>query len=270
MLYYETTPPPVLADVVQHVSFFADPNPACAFQRVLPTGEIEIVINLSGDELRCYDRTTMQPNRLRGAVIAGIHHRYIVIDTQQLSSLMSLRLKPGAVWRLFGVPAAELADSHVELSDLIGSAARELSDKLTEARFPAERLRILTDALGRRERRELHPGVASAVKRICQRPHGVCVATLAAEAGLSMRRFGELFAREIGTNPKTFVRIQRFQAALAKISTVAQVGWSALAAETGYSDQAHLIREFREFSGMTPAGYLAQGAPRQVMHEAPA
>jgi AraC-like DNA-binding protein len=61
--------------------------------------------------------------------------------------------------------------------------------------------------------------------------------------------------------PSTFRRLARFRALLRR-HTEAKAGWSSLAAELGYADQAHLIHDFRDFSGMTPNEWQRhQGQP---------
>ena len=81
--------------------------------------------------------------------------------------------------------------------------------------------------------------------------------------GLSPRRFIELFEREVGLTPKLYCRVRRFRRAAHRIwalssgaeSTGAGDDFSAIAFDCGFADQSHLIREFREFSGLTPAEY---------------
>jgi AraC-like DNA-binding protein len=77
------------------------------------------------------------------------------------------------------------------------------------------------------------------------------------EAGLSRRRFTQLFREQIGLTPKLYCRVQRFQNALQQIASGASVHWAQLALAAGYCDQAHLAHEFRDFSGLSPGAYLA-------------
>lgn len=62
------------------------------------------------------------------------------------------------------------------------------------------------------------------------------------------------FRQRVGVSPKTLSRIARFQNLLRLSGRDASRSWSDLAAASGYADQAHLVREFREFSGTTPTG----------------
>ena len=76
--------------------------------------------------------------------------------------------------------------------------------------------------------------------------------------GLSQRRFIELFRDQIGLTPKAFCRVRRFQRVLESVHRKPAVDWAQVALDGGYYDQAHFIHDFQNFSGMTPAMYLAR------------
>jgi methylphosphotriester-DNA--protein-cysteine methyltransferase len=83
------------------------------------------------------------------------------------------------------------------------------------------------------------------------------VAQVATAVGLSHRRFVELFAREVGLTPKLYARLQRFHRVKQRIATLAgPPSWATFAIDCGYCDQSHMIRDFVEFSSMSPASYL--------------
>ena len=93
---------------------------------------------------------------------------------------------------------------------------------------------------------------------------------MAAESGLSRRRFIEVFAEEVGFTPKLYLRLQRFKRVLSHVYGATRVDWSEVAYLHGYADQPHFNREFREFSGLTPSQYLArpgQGPGHAVLTE---
>jgi AraC-like DNA-binding protein len=83
------------------------------------------------------------------------------------------------------------------------------------------------------------------------------VGALARQIGISQRHFIEVFTDEVGVAPKLFCRIQRFHQALSAVQESGSVNWAHLSANCGYFDQSHLIRNFLEFSGLTP-DYLNQ------------
>jgi AraC-like DNA-binding protein len=105
---------------------------------------------------------------------------------------------------------------------------------------------------------EHHYAVSTALEALGQRID-VTVRDISKEVGLSQRRFIEIFKAEVGMTPKLFSRVQRFQRARATIHQQEETtDWADIAMECGYFDQSHLIRDFREFSGISPAAYLRQ------------
>ena len=78
---------------------------------------------------------------------------------------------------------------------------------------------------------------------------------LAAEAGLSVRGVQRLFAEYVGASPKWVLRRARLHEAAARAEHDAQIDWAALADELGYSDQAHLTRDFTATVGEPPGRY---------------
>jgi AraC-like DNA-binding protein len=90
------------------------------------------------------------------------------------------------------------------------------------------------------------------------------VAELCARAGISRRQLDRLFRSQLGFNPKTFARVVRFQRALARLRSDPGCTLADLAAECGYYDQPHFVREFKALAGSPPktrVGYFPPGAP---------
>ena len=78
---------------------------------------------------------------------------------------------------------------------------------------------------------------------------------LEASTGLSARQVERKFARHLGVGPKAFARIIRFKAVERAAAGPGRQDWARLAADLGFADQSHLVREFRAFSGLTPTEY---------------
>ena len=91
----------------------------------------------------------------------------------------------------------------------------------------------------------------------------VSVHDLCRETGWSNKHLLARFREQIGVTPKRAARMVRFESTLRRVAGATSVAgsrpdWARLAIECGYADQAHLIREFGEFTGTTPG---ASGAP---------
>jgi AraC-like DNA-binding protein len=90
------------------------------------------------------------------------------------------------------------------------------------------------------------------------------VGEVAAEVGYSRRRLSSVVRAECGVTPKEWQRIARFSASRARLARQAgrgRVSLAALAAATGYADQAHLTREWRALAGCTPTTWLRTEFP---------
>jgi transcriptional regulator GlxA family with amidase domain len=140
---------------------------------------------------------------------------------------------------------------------------RSLRDRLRTTNDPAEKFRVLEVALldHFNARLELNSAVRYALQEFASRPESIRVRELAHGAGLSRRRFSQVFREQIGVPPKLYCRLQRFQNSLKLIASGNSVDWAQLALAAGYCDQAHLVNEFHDFSGLSPSAYLASPSP---------
>jgi len=254
VVYESHAPGPPLDAFVENLWALRD-APAHAREQILPSGTLELVINLREDEFRIYEPGGGQPpQRFRGAIVSGTYRRPFVIDTQAHASVIGVHFAPGGALPFLGVPPGHLADTHLLLETLWPvHQASELRERLCAARTTSRRFAILEGALLARLRRPFkrHRAVRAAVAHL-GRP-GVAVSAIAARVGLSHRRLIELFTAEVGVPPKLFGRLQRFQRALSVLRDVPAGRSAEVALACGYCDQSHLIRDFKDFAGFSPA-----------------
>jgi AraC-like DNA-binding protein len=87
------------------------------------------------------------------------------------------------------------------------------------------------------------------------------------ETGCSPRHFIRLFSDEVGLTPKAFCRIRRFQRAVAMLHRAPAADCADVALTCGYYDQSHMIHDFQDIGGLSPASYLSRRA--QHMNHVP-
>ena len=228
-------------------------------ERILPTGTLELAINLRQNELRFYDpELPYNRFRLSGAVVSGAHGSGFVPEPPEEVIIIGVHFKPGGAFPFLGLPAGDLADTHVDLEALWGPSARRLRERLREARTAVERFQLLQEALLSRlcHGVEKHYAVSTALEMFGKNHAGPTVREAAKYIGLSQRRFIQIFKDEVGLTPKLFSRIQRFQQTRTFIEQNPFPDWTTLALDFGYFDQSHFIREFFEFSGLSPTDYM--------------
>jgi AraC-like DNA-binding protein len=228
-------------------------------ERILPSGTFELVFNLRDDDLRIYDATNAgRFRRFSGAVISGPYSGYFGSDAAEEVSIMGVHFRPGGAFPFLRFPAGDLADSHIDLAEFWKGQAACLRERLAMARTADERFHLLEHALIEHLYRPLehHPAVATALQAFRAPEPQLRTSVLARRAGLSERRFIDVFRAEVGITPKRFARIHRFQHLLALVERTPSADWSELAVQCGYFDQSHLIRDFVAFSGLSPTDFL--------------
>jgi len=88
------------------------------------------------------------------------------------------------------------------------------------------------------------------------------IGRVASDVGWSHKHLIARFTQQVGLTLKTVARLVRLDHVLARVATGRRTRWDQVAAEGGYAEQAHLIRGFRAFTGVTPTDYLARTGTR--------
>lgn len=177
--------------------------------------------------------------------------------------------QPGGAYPFFGVPLDVLADRVVPARDLWGRRADALIEELVAIgpSLDSSHRRSRWNAIERALLDRLHgpdmfePAAArlarAAVRNLAV--PGVTVGEVADTLGISGRSLRRAFTATVGISPKRFARIVRFQR-VAAIASVSRGSWPEIALASGYSDQSHLIADFRELAGLSPAAFMKRQA----------
>lgn len=251
-------PPAPLSEWVDSIWDWDMPAPAFRLERMLPSAQAQLTINLAEDETRVYD-DALNCARNAGAALDAPSHRSFIIDTAEQAAVCGVVFKPGGAAALFRERMDTLANGQVDLDDLVPAQRRGLRARLLEAADAAGRLSMLHSWLLALARDAVsQPAVRRALQILDSAPQVQRIGAVAADCGLPTRRFGELFRERVGMSPKRYARLQRFHRVAALAQRDARIEWAGVAADCGFHDQPHLVREFRAFSGMTPTDYLAR------------
>jgi AraC-like DNA-binding protein len=177
------------------------------------------------------------------------------------AEMVGAYFRAGGAAALIGAPSSAVTDQIVALDDLWGAAATNLSEQLCADGELArvDRLeRALLARLGRAASRATSFDCAGLASWVVASRGQLTVDRMADAAGVSRQCLSRRFRATIGVTPKLYCMLARFQAGLAHAGRGANVDWAHAAADLGYADQSHMIREFRRFSSLTPAE-LASG-----------
>ncbi|BBZ13620.1 helix-turn-helix transcriptional regulator [Mycobacterium branderi] len=250
-------PRPPLADYIDYFGYWARETGDPHRSRALPRGAATVVVDVGGRS--CVDfyaadghtRLGVPPAFIAGA---GIDSYVTRIDAAQ--TVMTIHFRPGGALPFTGIPLAELENSCIGLTEMWGNKGTVLRERLVGASSAASRIALLESFLLRRlvrDDRRQHPAVATVLGRVEHSP-SLRVADILELTGLSSKRLTALFRAEVGLAPKAYLRVRRLQAALKRLNAGGAQG-ATIAADLGYFDQAHFVREFRSFTAMTPSQY---------------
>lgn len=192
--------------------------------------------------------------------VGGLSESHAVSQATGDARCIQVMLTPlGAHALLGGIPMHELANRTIGLDALFGAEAERLAARLHDAPAWEARFAIIDRFIaGRVERGRTPPaGVAHAWRRLSESGGQMEVGALAREIGCSRKYLLSRFREQVGLAPKSVARVLRFERAVRLLGGAgADVRWSDLALGCGYYDQAHFIRDFRQFSGSTPGAFL--------------
>jgi AraC-like DNA-binding protein len=193
----------------------------------------------------------------RHTFVAGLHDGPTWTEFTGEQGGIELRLTPLGARRLFGLPPAELTNEVVAVP-LLDRLAERLADEDGWER----RLDLVESVLAGADGPAADPAVAWAWRELRRHGGDVPVSALADEIGWSRRHFTTRFRAEIGLAPKVAARVLRLDRARTLLGRGTPAG--LVAAQCGYTDQSHLVREFRALAGCTPSTYLAELDDEQV------
>lgn len=258
-IVFRAPAPRLRAYVRDYQGYFASTK-APMLQREPPSGDVVMIVTL-GPGLRSVDpRNPAVTTEHQNGFVAGLHDSYALIETSGVQQGLEVRFTPIGAHLVFGLPMHTLANRTVALDDIIGPLARQVTEQLHEAPDWESRFAILdsviTTRLAQAREPSASPAVAWAWNQLRETNGHLPIGKLAAELGCSRKHLIAQFHEQIGLSPKMVSRILRFGHAVRLLDRDNEMSWVQIAHDCGYYDQAHLIRDFRQFTGITPGEFL--------------
>lgn len=192
--------------------------------------------------------------RYQGGFVAGLDDSYTLTEHDGFQHGLQVNFTPIGARLFLGVPMAELTGRVVALGDLFDAEARRFARQLEDVGEWDTRFDLLDRFIAARIARARGDArvVSWAVDRITARSGLLDIGALARDTGYSQKHLITLFHDFVGVTPKRLARIVRFDCVVQRLKAGGAGGWAELAADFGYYDQAHLVRDFRQFTGATP------------------
>ncbi|HEY0814985.1 MAG TPA: helix-turn-helix domain-containing protein [Pseudonocardia sp.] len=269
-----------VADVVAAYHGYRQDGVAPARHLGLPSPYLTLIFTLDEPLHLAQHVGNRQGERSYDTLAGGLHTTPAVITHEGRQSGIQLQVHPHAARALFGMPAGELAGIDADACAVLGPVALRIRERIGAATSWPERFAVLDEELAALVARTERPGPPSPVVNawhLLRRSNGALpIGALAHAVGYSDRRLSTLFDAEIGLSPKTAARVIRFDTTRRAVQASERGLLGVIAAEQGYSDQSHLVRDFVAFTGHSPTRWLAeefgnvQAAARRAAPDLPA
>jgi AraC-like DNA-binding protein len=254
------TATPALADYAfEYVGYHDESG---GFRQITtPSGGVVLILNL-GDLYRIQNEAGTGP-KIFDSFIAGLSDVPGYVEATGLSTGVQVNLTPIGARLLTGLPMHVLTNAVLNVEDAFGPASGELMERLRESATWGARFQIIdrfmqARLLAANERPEAMVWAYATLRRTAG---AASIGSLADALGYSQKHLISQFREHLGLPPKTLARVMRFESAVRAVRGERGPDWAQIVLDCGYYDQAHLIREFKQFAGMTPGEYAGRLLP---------
>lgn len=257
----QISPSTDLSGVVRHYLLLNLQGPSAQKLRLFSDGSIGIVFNSC-----CH--LTMNSLPLPEAFFYGQITEYKDIECQGPGQLIVVVLQPDGLRHLADLPAGELRNKAIPVFEILGTEGLAFQRAVTTSGTSREKINLIEDFLRKRLSRQssvADPLVALALSFVHQHKGIISIQQLTHITYSHPRQLERKFNDVIGLSPKRFCSIVRMHHFLRCLHSVPlKAGLTSCAYDSGYYDQAHLIRDFKQISGLTPSEYLKNASPLAV------
>jgi AraC-like DNA-binding protein len=226
-------------------------------ERVAPTGSTVAVIVLGDPIIETAGGPRAVPLRAERGFLIGPHDRPVTNEPTGETFAVGIVTTPVGCRAALGIDPALIAGRVVDLMETWPAAA-DLREHLLVASNPEAMLDLVVASLTDGLSLDI-PGLDRCERAIAMlqedplRP----VADIADSLGVSHGHLDREFTRIVGLAPRRLARLLRVERLLATVNLDGDVPWADLAADLGWADQSHMIRDVKRHTGSTPSAYIA-------------
>lgn len=248
LVYREFKPSAPLQNIVRCFFYYENTcNPSAIFPEIVsPDGTFEINFQLDphkSREMKVYHLALLSRPR--------------IVKPTDIGKVLGITFYPWGIYSLFGMPSREIIDFKINAEELLGSKLNVLYEHVVNAGNPESAIpaieKYLIEACTERDLL-----IEDISQRIIASKGTISMSALFSAYGISKRRIEQRFLDKIGVSPKFFARLIKYQQTLVQLKKYSACNnLTGIAYKCGYFDQSHFIRDFKSFSGVTPAKYIS-------------
>lgn len=226
-------------------------------QRVLPDGCMEMIFHY-GDLYTQYFEDGSGIIQPRSFVFGQIT-KYIEIAPTGITGIIAARFLPDGVTHFLAIRVSSFENRAVSITDVFNEEGKKLEEEIVGAPDNETRIKLLETFLLSKlsESRTIDAITKSCVEVIFRSQGQIGVVELAGKMNINRRNMERKFISVIGMSPKQLARVARLQATLKMLEQKKFTTLTSLAYENAYYDQAHFIKDFKEFTGISPRSFFS-------------
>lgn len=249
------TPKFPLSNFIEHIVYVSGSLPI-PFIKELPDGGINLVIELNDKTVNTIyqDDSLDRKNEVKHAWISGVQKQAILYKNNTDSTIISVRFTAGGFFCLTKIPITEIHEAGIDAQALLGNSFANLYQQILNAASVAEKFSFIENYF---LRYQTGHSTEQEVVRFIDQNIDKPIDWLVHKSGYSQKHVIHLLKKHTGFSPKFLQRLNRFQLLVKEIQNQkSNIDWFSAVHRHGYYDQAHLIKDFAHFSGITPTEYL--------------
>lgn len=255
MNYREITPIPILQPFIKCFWVLEGTNPSPEPERIFPDGCMELIFHKTQYYIRLNENESyIQPS----AFIMGQITKAVFFLPSTHTSIIGVRFQPFGLSAFSNLLPQEFINKELLITEIWGANGADLEEQVNLNAIPQAITILQQFFLKQLQQAKFSYSyhAISTISKAIQKAGGENTVNYWAEkANLSERQFNRSFKNTIGISPKEYLKITRFNKVLRVFENEKTTSFSALAQQCGYYDQAHFIKDFKEYTGTTPKGY---------------
>ena len=227
-------------------------------QRTLPTGCVSLIFHRK-ERLFSSNLNALQPR----SFICGQETVFSDVSSTGETEMIVVVFQPHTSKLFFNHPVSLFRNLNISIIEIEDKELIELSNRIEDSMNNETCIKFIESFLLNKiivNTSYYLPRLSEVIKSINSTPN-ISTKELADIACLSEKQFSRVFSDNVGLSPKEFSRIIRIQRALSILQNSPRISFAQLAYDCGYTDQSHMIKEFKQFSGNTPKEFLSLYSP---------
>lgn len=222
----------------------------------LPDGRLNLVIELEENTVNTLfaESNFEGKHTMKRGWVSGANTKAITYQNNNNSTIISIRFAIGGFYALTKIPMSEITHPGLEIELLLGSSFNSLYQRLINEAEIEDKFRIILKYFQNYIRdNDFESSVIKFIDKNIDKP----IDWLVNKSGYSQKHLIHILKKQTGFSPKYLQRLQRFQKVINTIQqSNGQLNWASVVYEHDYFDQAHFIKEFIHFTGISPAAYF--------------